>query len=62
MQRFYDFWRDEDGQDLIEYSLLITFFAIACMALMSAPRPALQAIWNKGSNVLVSASAIPAGN
>ena len=28
----YQFWREEDGQDLIEYSLLITFIAIACAA------------------------------
>ena len=25
-------WREEDGQDLIEYSLLITFIAIATAA------------------------------
>jgi Flp pilus assembly pilin Flp len=56
MQPFYDFWRDEDGQDLIEYSLLITFLAIACMALMTAPQQPVQAMWNKGSNMLVSAN------
>ena len=27
----HNFWLEEEGQDLIEYSLLITFIAIACL-------------------------------
>jgi Flp pilus assembly pilin Flp len=62
MQRFYDFWRDQDGQDIIEYSLLITFIAIACLALMATPQPTIQGIWSKGSNTLASANANLSGS
>jgi Flp pilus assembly pilin Flp len=56
MRRYYDFWRDEDGQDLVEYSLLITFIAIACLALLATPQPAIQGVWGKGTNTLVLAN------
>jgi Flp pilus assembly pilin Flp len=49
------FWRDESGQDLIEYSLLITFIAIACLALIGAGRPSVNAIWI-GTNSQLSAA------
>jgi Flp pilus assembly pilin Flp len=32
LSQLHGFWRDEQGQDLIEYSLLMTFIAIACLA------------------------------
>ncbi len=47
-----NFWREDDGQDLIEYSLLITFIAIACAAMLGAGRPAINAIWQGGNNQL----------
>jgi pilus assembly protein Flp/PilA len=28
---FYRFIREEEGQDLVEYALLITFIALACI-------------------------------
>jgi Flp pilus assembly pilin Flp len=56
MQRFYDFWRDEEGQDLVEYSLLITFIAMACLALLATPQPAIQGIWSRGNSTLASAN------
>lgn len=39
------FWAEEQGQDLIEYSLLITFIAIACAALIGSGRSAVNSIW-----------------
>ena len=33
---FVRFVREEDGQDLIEYSLLCALIAVACIAAMSA--------------------------
>jgi Flp pilus assembly pilin Flp len=56
MRRFYDFWRDEDGQDLVEYSLLITFIAIACVALLATPQPAIHGVWGKSTNTLALAN------
>jgi Flp pilus assembly pilin Flp len=51
-----NFWQDEQGQDLIEYSLLITFIAIACAAMLGAGRPAVNSIWQNSNNQLVQAT------
>ena len=31
-QWLHDFWLEEEGQDLIEYSVMITFIAVTCLA------------------------------
>ena len=56
------FWLEEEGQDLIEYSLLITFIAIACLALVGAGRPAVNGVWTRTSTDLVSAQTIAGGS
>ena len=61
-QYLTNFLREEDGQDLIEYSLLITFIAIACAAIVGAGRPAVNAVWQRGNAELVSANAAAAGS
>jgi Flp pilus assembly pilin Flp len=54
----HNFWQDEGGQDLIEYSLLITFIAIACAALIGAGRPAVNSIWIGTNNQLAQANSV----
>jgi Flp pilus assembly pilin Flp len=56
-----DFWQEETGQDLIEYSLLITFIAIACAALVGAGRPAVNAIWLRSNNQITNATTFAGG-
>jgi Flp pilus assembly pilin Flp len=56
------FWQEEDGQDLIEYSLLITFIAIACAALIGSGRPAVNNIWQNSNNQLVQANSVAGGS
>jgi Flp pilus assembly pilin Flp len=56
-----EFWQDEDGQDLIEYSLLITFIAIACIALVGSGRSAINSIWVQTNNQITAANTIAAG-
>jgi Flp pilus assembly pilin Flp len=46
------FWREEEAQDLIEYTLLITFIAIACMWFVGAGGPAIRGVWT-GANSTV---------
>jgi Flp pilus assembly pilin Flp len=53
-----NFLREENGQDLIEYSLLITFIAIACAAILGAGRPAVNSIWQSGNNHLAQANGV----
>ncbi|HEX3748268.1 MAG TPA: hypothetical protein VHW09_30270 [Bryobacteraceae bacterium] len=52
------FWQEEEGQDLIEYSLLITFIAIACAAMLGAGRPAVNSIWIGANNQLTQANVV----
>ena len=56
-----NFWQEEDGQDLIEYSLLITFIAIACAALIGSGRPAVNSIWQNSNNQLAAADTAATG-
>ena len=63
MQSLLHFWRDESGQDLIEYSLLITFIAIACLALIGAGRPSVNAIWiSTNTQLTLAGSAASSGS
>ncbi len=50
------FWQEEDGQDLVEYSLLLAFIALAAIALMSSAGTSVSTIWSKISSQLTSAS------
>ena len=58
----HDFWWEEGGQDLIEYSLLITFIAIACAAIIGAGRPAVNNIWISSNNQLTKANIAAGGS
>ena len=58
----HKFWQEEEGQDLIEYLLLITFIAITCLALIGAGRPAVNNIWQASNNQLTQASAAAGGS
>jgi Flp pilus assembly pilin Flp len=53
----YNFYKEEDGQDLIEYSLLITFIAITCAVLVGSGTPAIRGIWTTSNTRLVDANA-----
>jgi len=45
LQRLHGFWDQEEGQDLIEYTLLMTFIVMAVFALIGAGHPAVVGIW-----------------
>jgi Flp pilus assembly pilin Flp len=49
------FLRDELGQDLIEYTLLMAFIALASAALIANLGMSVANIWNKGNSVLSNA-------
>jgi Flp pilus assembly pilin Flp len=55
------FWREESGQDLIEYSLLITFIAIACMWFVGAGRNAVQGVWGSANATTTAANSTASG-
>lgn len=51
-----NFVRDEQGQDLIEYTLLIAFVALASAALFMNAGASINGIWGQASTQLVNAS------
>ena len=51
-----NFWTDEQGQDLIEYSLLMAFVALASAALFLGAGKSISGIWNATSTQLASAN------
>jgi Flp pilus assembly pilin Flp len=50
------FWQDESGQDLIEYTLLMAFIALASAALFMSAGNSIQGIWSTASSQLVAAN------
>jgi len=49
--------RDEQGQDLIEYTLLLAFVALASAALFTSAGNSVSKIWQAASNNLSDAAA-----
>lgn len=50
-----NFWKEEQGQDLIEYSLLMAFVALASAALFTSTGSSIASIWTKTNNKLTAA-------
>lgn len=50
------FLRDEQGQDLIEYTLLIAFVALASAALMIGAGQKIKTIWSVANTSLSQAA------
>jgi len=50
------FWKEEQGQDLIEYTLLMAFVALASAALFLGAGGSIKGIWQVTNNQLVQAN------
>jgi Flp pilus assembly pilin Flp len=46
------FWNDQQGQDLIEYTLLMAFVALASAALFLGAGGSIQGIWTTSNTQL----------
>ncbi len=51
-----NFCNDEQGQDLIEYTLLMAFVALASAALFLGTGGSISGIWTKVNSQLVAAN------
>ena len=49
-------WREEQGQDLIEYTLMLAFVALASAALFSTAGTSVNQIWSKTNAQLSTAA------
>jgi Flp pilus assembly pilin Flp len=49
-------WQDESGQDLIEYTLLMAFVALASASIFISTGGSISNIWGTASTQLTSAA------
>jgi Flp pilus assembly pilin Flp len=50
------FWKDESGQDLIEYTLLMAFVALASASIFVSAGTSISTIWGSTSTQLSNAA------
>ena len=56
MNAIQKFWNDEQGQDLIEYTLLMAFVALASAALFLGAGGSIKGIWSTSNSQLTAAN------
>ena len=56
MQFMKRFWREEEGQDLIEYSLLLGFIALFSVSMYSTVSGSMKTIWTGADTPLSTAA------
>ena len=52
------FWQDESGQDLIEYTLLLAFVALASAGLFTGAGKSVKGIWSSTNSTLYYANTL----
>jgi Flp pilus assembly pilin Flp len=57
----WHFVHEEQGQDLIEYTLLLAFVALAAIALFVSAGGTIQGVWARGNQTLGTANSIAGG-
>jgi len=50
------FWKEEEGQDMVEYALLLAFVALAAVALLSGVGKSINSMWTSVNTTLSSAA------
>jgi Flp pilus assembly pilin Flp len=56
MKALYNLWNDDQGQDTIEYVLLVAFVALASAAIFLAGGGSIQGIWSTTNSQIVAAN------
>ena len=60
-ESFRTLWKDEGGQDLIEYTLLMAFVALASAALFASAGSSVSKVWST-TNTTLSTAAVKAAS
>jgi Flp pilus assembly pilin Flp len=58
MKTLYRFLRDEQGQDLVEYTLLLAFVALAAAGIMTTAGTSIDTIWQSANTELNDAAGV----
>jgi len=56
MKAIRNFWNDESGQSLIEYTLLLAFVTLASAALFMGAGGSVSGIWTTNNSQLIAAN------
>ena len=57
MKKFMSFLKDEDGQGMVEYAIIIGLIAVAAIVILIAMRNRISNLFRKASNGLNQADA-----
>ena len=49
-------WKEEEGQDMVEYALLLAFVALAAVTLLSGVKTSISTLWQSASTSLNDAA------
>jgi Flp pilus assembly pilin Flp len=55
------FWQEEDGQDLVEYSLLLAFIALGAIAILTTVKASITTLWTTVNTSLGTANKAAGG-
>ena len=55
-QAIKQFWMDEQGQDLTEYSLLLGLMALSAVGLMRGQGTSISSVWTTASTTMKNAA------
>ena len=55
MNTLRNFFREEEGQDLVEYTLLLAFVALAAAAILMNASDSIKTIWQSAQTQLENA-------
>ncbi len=56
IDRLKNFLNDEEGQDLVEYALLLVFLALAAIAILPTLGSSVNAVFSQSNSALTSGS------
>ena len=62
MKAIRNFWNDESGQSLIEYTLLLAFVTLASAALFMGAGGSVSGIWTTSNSQLIAANSSASGS
>ena len=53
-----NFWKEEDGQDMVEYVIILAFVAIAAAAIIITSSASISSIWSVTNSELSLAASV----
>jgi Flp pilus assembly pilin Flp len=56
MELLKNFWKEEEGQDLIEYALLLGFITLAVVGALTAIQGNLNTLWGNAESAVGTAA------